>query len=174
MARQGIAEQAAADGTLAGVPRQRRRGGQLTGRDARRLSRSLEALPSFADCRPGDLEALARAGRAVSLPAHWTFLHEQTPADACYVLLQGEVRVLRHDVELTALGPGQVLGEMGLLGHSLRRASVRTATPVLVLRVEYDVLEALLRTRPLLSASLGAVYSQHVDADRRGLATART
>lgn len=95
-------------------------------------------------------------------------MHEGTPADACYLLLEGEVRVLRDGVDLALLGPGDLLGEMALLGRSLRAASATTRTPVRALRLEYDVLRRLLHERPRLARSLSAVYQQHVTAARTG------
>lgn len=155
-------------GAAGGIMQQRLRFGDAGTRDRRDrdLARTLGTFPVFAACSPGDLEALARAGRVTSLPVGWTFLHEGTPADACYVLLDGEVRVLRGGVERAALGPGAVLGEMALLGHSLRRASVVTRTVIQALRVEYDVLTTLLHANPRLAESVVAVFDQHRAADQ--------
>jgi CRP-like cAMP-binding protein len=137
----------------------------MISREHRELARELASFPAFADCLPDDLLALARAGRVTSLPARWTFVHEGTPADACYVLLDGQAHVRMHGEERARLGPGAVLGEMALLGRRLRAASVSSATPVRALRVEYADLVALLASRPRLEASLGAVYAEHRAAD---------
>ncbi len=76
----------------------------------RDLARTLSTFSAFAGCRVSDLEALAAAGRVTSLPAGWTFVHEGTPADAVYVLLDGNVRVVKGGLELASLGPGSVRG----------------------------------------------------------------
>jgi CRP-like cAMP-binding protein len=93
-----------------------------------------------------------------TLPAHWTFLHERTPADACYVLLEGEVRVLVRGEECAVLGAGSVLGEFALLSSSLRTASVVSSTAIRALRVEYAALSALFRAHPRLRQSMGAAF----------------
>lgn len=102
-----------------------------------------------------------------SLPAYWTFLHEGTPADSCYVLLEGQARVLAGRLECALAGPGSVLGEVGLLNRSLRTATVVTDTPVLALRIEYDVLSALCHAHPQLGQSVQAVFGAHRAADSR-------
>lgn len=134
-------------------------------REQRELARELAAFPAFAGCLPDDLTALARVGRVTSLPAHWTFVHEGTPADACYVLLEGEAEVRIHGAHRAVLEPGAVIGEMALLSRSLRAASVVSVTAVRALRLEYPVLAGLLASRPRLDASLGAVYAEHRAAD---------
>lgn len=144
----------------------------MISREHRELARELAAFPAFAGCLPDDLTALARVGRMTSLPAHWTFVHEGTPADACYVLLQGEAQVRMHGTDRAVLVPGAVVGEMALLTRSLRAASVVSTTTVCALRVEYPDLVALLLSRPRLQASLGAVYAEHVADDAGATGTA--
>lgn len=145
----------------------------MISREHRELARELGSFPAFAGCLPDDLAALARAGRVTSLPAHWTFVHEGTPADACYVLLEGEAQVRIHGQDRAALLPGAVVGEMALLSRSLRAASVVSVSRVRALRVEYADLVALVSARPRLQASLGAVYAEH-RADAAGSAPAVT
>jgi len=150
------------------VPQERRRltRGGAAARDARALVQALAAFPGFAVCSPEDLEVLAGVARVISLPPRWAFLHEGTPADACWVLLDGQVEVQRAGAQVAVLGPGAVLGEMGLLGRSLRQATVVTMTGVQALRVENHVLLALLHARPGLADRLRAAYAQHRAADR--------
>lgn len=133
----------------------------MSRREIRDLATALSRFPTFSGCRPDDLAALAAAGRVTTLPRHWTFLHEGTPADACYVLLDGEVRILVRGVECATLGPGRVLGELALLSASLRTATVVTSTPVNALRVDYPALSTLFRSHPQLRQSIGAAFDGH-------------
>ena len=66
-----------------------------------------------------------------------------------------------HDEDSATIGTGEVLGEVGLLGRSLRSASLVSSTPVTALRVEYPDLARLLDDRPRLRASFAAVYEAH-------------
>jgi NADH dehydrogenase len=62
------------------------------------------------------------------------------PADLFYLIVKGQVQVLRQDDgqerELTRLGPGESFGEVGLLKMQRRNATVRALEPVDVLSVE--------------------------------------
>ena len=58
------------------------------------LVETLGKLPRFASCSKGDLETLAKAARLSSVPANWPLINEQTPSDACYVILDGDLEVL--------------------------------------------------------------------------------
>ena len=123
-------------------------------REVQDTASALAAFPSFQGCDRDELEALAAAGQLMTLPARWTFLHEGTPADVCYVLLEGEVRVRLGQQDRAVLGAGAVLGERALLQGSLRTASVVTSSAVRALRVEYAALSALFHLYPQLLRSV--------------------
>ena len=59
--------------------------------DARRL-REFTAFDNFSD---DELERLVRAAHRTSTSAAWPLIHEQTPSDACYILLSGKAAVYR-------------------------------------------------------------------------------
>lgn len=56
----------------------------------------------------------------VSLPANWRLIHEQTPGDACYILLSGKVAVYSGREQVAELGPGDVVGEIAIRQGRLR------------------------------------------------------
>ena len=57
--------------------------------DARRL-REFDAFAKFSD---DDLKRIARAAHRTSTSGPWPLIREQTPSDACYILLSGEAGV---------------------------------------------------------------------------------
>ena len=71
-----------------------------------------------------DLATVVRAGRHVHLPADWSLIWEKTPADKAYLIVDGEVSVRKGGNEVARLGPGDVIGEMAIVNHRLRSASV--------------------------------------------------
>jgi ATP-binding cassette subfamily B protein len=82
-----------------------------------------------------------------------TIAREGEPADAFYVLASGRARVLTtgehgEEVPLNVLRPGDSFGEMGLLDHGVRRATVRASGDVEALRLDRSVFEALVRRYP--------------------------
>ena len=91
---------------------------------------SLNRLESLSE---KDLKKVVSKGRHVKLPANWSLIWEKTPADKAYLIVEGEVSVRKGKEEVTRLGPGDVIGEMAIVGHKLRSASVVSLTPVEVI-----------------------------------------
>ncbi len=114
----------------------------------------LRGLGIFARAtRPG-LERLAGSIETRRLPAGTTIVQEGDTADALYVITDGEVDVsaqgeLGAPQHLRTMRSGEYFGEIGLLAHSPRTATVRAQTDVVVERIPGDAfLEALNETRP--------------------------
>jgi CRP/FNR family transcriptional regulator, cyclic AMP receptor protein len=116
------------------------------GEDARRL-REFSAFDKFSD---SELERLVRATHHTSTSVPWPLIHEQTPSDACYILLSGEVGVYVGQDRIAVLGPGDVIGESVLRPGKLRSATVTTTGVAEVLRIERDDLASLLDEIPAL------------------------
>src|SRR5690348_18485575 len=57
--------------------------------DARRL----REFPAFAKFSDDDLARIARKTHRTSTSGPWPLIREQTPSDACYILLSGEAGV---------------------------------------------------------------------------------
>lgn len=114
----------------------------------------LSQLGIFADAGRVALEALAAAAETRQVEAGAAIVREGEPADALYVIVAGEVRVsaggdLGIERELRAMGPGQYFGELGLLTHGPRTATVTAATDVVVDRIPDEAFRAALtQTRP--------------------------
>jgi CRP/FNR family transcriptional regulator, cyclic AMP receptor protein len=133
---------------------------QGLGKDARRL-REFPAFEKFSDA---DLQRLVQAAHHSAQSVPWPLIREQTPADACYILLSGEVGVYVGQDRVAVLGPGEVIGESALLRGKLRSATVTTVGPSEVLRIERDDLARLLDEIPALREVVEATAAQHVSA----------
>ena len=101
-----------------------------------------------------DLARVVRAGRHVHLPANWSLIWEKTPADKAYLIVDGEVSVRRSGQEIARLGPGDVIGEMAIVNHKLRSASVVSLTPLEVVHFTKEGLEQLLEDVPAFADAL--------------------
>ncbi|MDP9101545.1 MAG: cyclic nucleotide-binding domain-containing protein [Actinomycetota bacterium] len=135
-------------------------------KERREVVATLAALPLFQETPADELEELVAAGRVVSLPAGWTMIATDTPADSVYVLLSGTTVVKRGEAVIAEVGAGAVVGEAALIDGRLRNATVSAATPVRVLRVGYDEMTDLLARRPALRQRVYAGYAQrHLSGD---------
>jgi CRP/FNR family transcriptional regulator, cyclic AMP receptor protein len=129
--------------------------------DARRL-RKYATFENFSD---GELQRLARTAHRTSTSAPLPLIREQTPSDACFILLSGEVGVYVGQDRIATLGPGEVIGESALDRGKLRSATVTTIGPAEVLRIERDDLAALLNEMPALREIIDASVARHVPVD---------
>ena len=93
----------------------------------------LRGIPWFALLSPSTLESLARGLTEVRLPAGAEVVTEGEEGDAFYVIEHGSVVVTQEGRHLREQGPGDYFGEIALLEHVPRTATV-TATSDVVLR----------------------------------------
>lgn len=141
------------------------RSGPFASRNERReLEAELAALPTLAECGPREVQQLAAAGTAVRLPAGWSVIAEGTPGDTCYLLLAGEMTVTVGGNQVATLSQGALFGEVGLLDHRLRGATVTCVSQVRVLSMSYAALEPLLGREPHLADALLADYRRRSSA----------
>ena len=131
---------------------------QELGKDARRL-REFAAFEKFSD---DELERLVRAAHHTSVSVPWPLIREQTPSDACYILLSGEAGVYVGQDRIAVLGPGEVIGESALRRGKLRSATVTTIGATEVLRIGRDELARLLDEIPALRETMDATAARHV------------
>jgi CRP-like cAMP-binding protein len=111
--------------------------------DRKALVEQLSGFPVFAACSPSALRDLADRGTATSVPANWTLVHDQTPGDACYVVLSGNAHVDKNGQRVAEVGPGDIVGEVALVRHGLRNANIISDTALRVLRIDAEALQRL-------------------------------
>ena len=104
------------------------------------------------------LADLARHGDTRNWEAGSTVVKEGDPADALYIVHEGELRAVvvgegGRAVELATLGPGEVFGEMMLHG-ALRSATVQAITRARLTCVTRAQVEQLLKAQPDLAFML--------------------
>jgi CRP-like cAMP-binding protein len=126
--------------------------------DARRL-REFAAFAKFSD---DDLRRIARATHRTSTSGPWPLIRQQTPSDACYILLSGEAGVYVGGDRIAVVGPGEVIGESALRRGKLRNATVTTTGKAEVLHIARDDLDRLLNEVPALRETMDATVARHV------------
>lgn len=112
------------------------------------------ALTEVTDFSEAVIREMALAGTKVNIPERWSVMAEKTPADMAYVLLAGEVEVRKEGEPVATLPPGQIFGEIALLEHSLRSASVVAASPITVLRLDAASLQKIADDNPDFARNL--------------------
>ena len=90
----------------------------------------LQHVPLFTTLSKHEAAEAARVGFERSFLAGTELTREGEASDAFYVMLDGTADVRRGGVPVNELGSGDFFGEIGLLGHSARTASVVAPTDV--------------------------------------------
>lgn len=96
-------------------------GGPPPRADVKHEMRLLGSVPTFAAASAATLKAMVTAGYVIQVRPRWTLLAERTAPERAYVLLDGVVDVHRSDIDLGLCRPGEILGELGIVQHRLRK-----------------------------------------------------
>jgi CRP/FNR family cyclic AMP-dependent transcriptional regulator len=89
----------------------------------------LEKVPLYAGLSRREREKIAHWSDTVDLPAGKHLLDEGRLPHEFFVVLEGEVEVTHDGERLATMGPGDFFGEIALIQHGRRTASVVTTSP---------------------------------------------
>ena len=113
---------------------------------------NLRAVPLFAERADRDLRVIATFATEDSVPAGTTLMREGDFSNEVLAIETGTADVLHGDRTLASLGPGDIVGEMGVLERELRSASVvATSAMRLVRMTNWDVKRLPKETRARLA-----------------------
>jgi CRP-like cAMP-binding protein len=130
----------------------------------------LPRVPIFSDLSPEAFVALTEQLAVTRLNAGETVITEGEEGAAFYVVATGRLLVKRRDekgeqVVLAHLGDGEFFGEMALLSHAPRNATVVAEEPTELLVLQAAVLQGLAGRFPHLADSLRRFYRQRLLAN---------
>ena len=111
------------------------------------------------------------------VPAGTIFLEEGDSGRGLYVILQGKAEVTKQQkdetVHIALLGPGDIVGEMSLLGDRPVSATVCTKTPATLLFLARELFLPLVEAIPSLKDYFVALYeNRHTDTEAKVAAQA--
>jgi CRP-like cAMP-binding protein len=113
----------------------------------------------FAALDPAKQKLLAFASDALSFDAGDVLFRGGDAADCAYLIEEGEVDVCvekdGEPITVEHLGRHDLVGEMGVLRHAPRVATVRATTPLKVLRIDGDMFLRFVTENP--GAALGVM-----------------
>jgi CRP/FNR family cyclic AMP-dependent transcriptional regulator len=113
---------------------------------------NLRAVPLFASMSEPDLRKIATFASEDSAPAGATLMREGDYSNDMIAIESGTADVLRDGQTIRELGPGDVFGEIGVLGRELRTATVVASSPMRLIRLtSWDVKRLPRETRDRLA-----------------------
>lgn len=124
-----------------------------------------KAISRFDQLSDAEVQRIVDASTYVHLPQNWSLMAEKTPADKAYVILSGTVSVRQHGEEIAQLGAGDVMGEVAIVQHSLRTASVVSLTELEVLHFTSEALTKLATEIPAFGTALRTTSAARLEHD---------
>lgn len=110
--------------------------------EAKRIG-ELARVDRFKDFTDAEIAEVVSAANYHTVPEGWAIIAEHTPGDKAYLILSGTVSVRRGGEEIAQAGAGDIVGEMALVDHKLRSATVVALTPLEVLNFTSPIVDEL-------------------------------
>lgn len=128
---------------------------------------SLKNVPLFSACSKKELEKVAKAADEITMAAGSIVVDQGEMGREAYVILSGEVSIKRNNRKIATLGTGDVVGELSLLDHGPRTASVVCVTDCTLLVIDQRRFINVLDDVPSIAHKLmGALASRIRVMDR--------
>lgn len=130
----------------------------------------LATLPPFSELSPVERARLAPALEEVTYTEGAVILEQGAPADALYIVREGQVQRLVNGVPLDTVRPPALFGELGLLRGEPRSSTMVAASRCVVWRLPADRFRRLLAGTPAVAARFAATVSSQLADSRRQVA----
>ncbi|MFQ5943872.1 MAG: PP2C family protein-serine/threonine phosphatase [Anaerolineales bacterium] len=130
---------------------------------------ALKRVPLFQALPDSELRELAGGLQLSELDQGELMFSEGDRGNQCYIVVEGQVEIIKslgtEEERLLAIrDSGEAIGEMSLFSEDHQRtASVRAKTPLKLLVIERNDLEAVLRRQPDLAFGLVATLSRRLE-----------
>jgi CRP-like cAMP-binding protein len=122
----------------------------------------IRRAPLFSHCSRKELEAIASIADEIDLPKNKTLIREGERGREFFIILDGAAEVSRNDEKVNTLGPGDFLGEIALLTHVPRTATVTTVEPTRALVITGPDFRSLLRRVPEIQVNVLEALAQRL------------
>ena len=119
-----------------------------------RRTELLGACPLFSGVTGEDLAAIAERAVEVDFPADHVIARQGEIGTGFFVIVEGQVRVVRDGQELARLGPGDFFGEMSVIDGLPRVAQVATTSDSRCLALASWEFERLIVDHPTIGLAI--------------------
>ena len=126
------------------------------------LEERLAQVPLFANLPPAQRLVIAELATHLEAPAGQELTREGEEGREFIILLDGEVEVRRGGQLIATLGPGSHFGEIALIAHAPRTATVTAKTPVTAEAIGRSGFALALAEVPGLSEELLAAMAERL------------
>lgn len=130
---------------------------------------SLAALPLFEGLTRAELAVVDRHTTASRVAAGTTLCREGDFGQEAFIITSGEADVAVGGTRIASVGPGDVVGEMALLGNKRRCATVTATTPMTLLAMSSADFASIVHGANTVTRRILATLSDRLWAADRSL-----
>jgi CRP-like cAMP-binding protein len=126
----------------------------------------LRGLAFFAGFGDDELDRVAQLAEEVEAETGARLVDQGRVGQECFVILDGHASVFVGEDYVAGLGPGSMVGEMALVDHRPRVATVVADTPMVLLRFDTKRFRTLLDEMPLARERVTQLLAERLQANR--------
>jgi CRP/FNR family transcriptional regulator, cyclic AMP receptor protein len=130
----------------------------------RRGADLLAQVPLFEGLSRRHIKQIAEHADEISFREREIIVEADQPGGTFFVIVEGQVRVVRGDRTIARAGPGEFFGEISLLDGGPRTASVIAETPVVAIRLFKASFDKVVRDEPRVAGKILAVVARRLRA----------
>lgn len=124
----------------------------------------LGRVPLFSTCNRNELKRIASLADEIEVPEGRILCKEGHPGREMFVLAEGHARATLRRKKLATYGPGAFFGEMSILDHQPRSATITTETPARLFVVDMRSFGQLLEDAPAVAKKIMRGIAQRLRA----------
>ena len=135
---------------------------------------TLRNLDLFAGLPTARLKLIAYTAEIVRFAPGEVIVQQGDPADAVYIITEGETEVWLHDAEgneikLATMGPNSLFGETAVICKGRRTATVKAKDRVTTFKISANLFLDLVRQSPEIGMQVMTVLAQRVERTSNAL-----
>src|SRR5215211_2625453 len=125
---------------------------------------SLRSIALFESLPGRARQTIAQHAEEIDVPEGTELARQGEFAYEFFVIEDGTAEVLRDGQHIADLGPGDFLGEMGIVGKVVRNATVATTSPARVIVMTAQAFRAMAGSNPEVASRIEAAVEERCRA----------
>ena len=122
----------------------------------------IKGVPLFARCSKKELAEVAKLADEIDFGPGKELIREGAIGREFFVLVEGTVDVRKGERRVNQLGRGDFFGEIALIAHTPRTATVSTASDVDLLVITSQSFKTLLEHQPAIASKVLAALPERI------------
>lgn len=123
----------------------------------------IAAMALFADLHPSEITRIVDLSRSAHFSAGDVIVDQGDPGTDCFIIESGTANVYVRGDYVATSGPGSMIGEMALIDHRPRTATVLADTDLSAMRFDSPAFRKLLEENPKASERIFGILRDRLD-----------